>query len=66
MYIKKLTFFLKKKGLVSVFMAEKVGVEPTHRLTGLMHFECILLDHLSTSPYMSTPVSRSQTLIQFC
>ena len=31
-------------------VAEKVGVEPTHRSPGLMHFECILLDHLSTSP----------------
>ena len=31
------------------FLTQRVGFEPTHRETGLKHFECSLLDHLSTS-----------------
>ena len=48
-------------------VAEKVGFEPTCRLiTDKTISSRSRYDHFDTSPYMSTPVSRSQTLIQFC
>ena len=35
---------------VFLVLAEMEGFEPSHRMTGLSHFECGLLNHLSTSP----------------
>ena len=36
---------------LGLFLAEKVGFEPTRRVNGLRDFESRLFDHLSTSPY---------------
>ena len=38
--------------ILSLFLAEKVGFEPTRRVNALRDFESRLFDHLSTSPYL--------------
>ena len=35
---------------LGLFLAEKVGFEPTRRVNGLRDFESRLFDHLSTPP----------------
>ena len=34
-----------------VLQKEQVGFEPTHGVTRLTHFECVLFSHLSTAPW---------------
>ena len=43
--------------ILRLFLAEKVGFEPTQRANVLRDFESRLFDHLSTSPYFPHSIS---------